>query len=224
MLYWLYMKHFIAKHRILMMILSIGVVAILTLAFLLALPASRYATKSILASIQAHLTIPVSEAYSDIDTKNLSETQKKIVAITKAEYEKKPVSFDQNVLKYSQGIKEPWCADYATWVFNQAGVPLSNPNSRSWRIPGVLTLQSYFKDQDKYEAIGTYTPKTGDLAIYVGNKTLDGRSRQHTNIVLKVEGDTMTTVGGNERGRMRISTQSYKTNENSLVGFGVLDK
>lgn len=212
------------KHTILKIASILVAVLLVVFLGLILSPSTRDATKAMLSGIQAHLTLGANTPFPEADQTDLSETQKKIIEITKAEYEKKPVSFDQNVLKYSQGIKEPWCADYATWVLNQAGVPLSNPNSRSWRIPGVLTLQSYFKDQDKYEVIGTYTPKTGDLAIYVGNRTLDGRSRQHTNIVLKVEGDTMTTVGGNERGRMRISTQSYKTNENSLVGFGVLDK
>lgn len=104
----------------------------------------------------------------------------------------------------------------------QAGTPLSNPNSGSWRIPGVLTLQSYYRSVGKYKTVGSYTPKTGDVAIYIGKNTLDGRSHQHTNIVLGVDKGTMTTIGGNENGRMRVSTQSYKRDQNGLVGFGVL--
>jgi hypothetical protein len=194
----------------------------LILFLLLLIPSTRYATKSTLQALQAHLTLPANGAFPDVDKANLSPVQKNIVTITKAEYAKHPVSFDTNVLKYSQNNKESWCADYASWVLKQAGAPLSNPNSGSWRIPGVLTLQSYFQNQNRYKTVGEYKPKTGDLAIYVGKRTLDGSSKQHTNIVLSVSGDTMTTIGGNEVGRMRISTQSYKTGQNSLVGFGTL--
>ena len=189
---------------------------------LLAIPTTRPAIRSFISSTQAHLSFPASTPFPEVDQTKLNEQQKRIVTLTKEEYRKRPISFDENVLKYSQGNRESWCADYASWILKEAGAPLSNPNSGSWRIPGVLTLQSYFQSENRYRRVGTYTPKTGDLAIYVGKSTLDGHSRQHTNIVLKVNGNTMTTIGGNENGRMRISSQPYKTEANSLVGFGVL--
>ena len=175
-----------------------------------------------LQTLEAHITWPAENEYPEVASANLSPVQKKIITITKNEYQKRPVSFDKSVLAYTQGNKEPWCADYATWVLKQAGAPLANPNSGSWRIPGVLTLQNYYKSSGKYQMAGRYQPKTGDLAFYIGNKTLDGRSKQHVNIVLNVEGNTMTTIGGNELGRMRINTQNYKKGANNLVGFGIL--
>lgn len=206
--------------------LNVLLLAMLSLATVLTIvmnsSRAKTAVKSFISATQAHLSGSVHGEYPAVDTTNLTPVQKNIIEITRREYALKPVSYDQNVLKYSQGIKEPWCADYATWVLKEAGAPLKNPNSGSWRIPGVLTLQEYYKSNNRYQKVGSYTPKTGDLAIYIGSRTLDGRSRQHTNIVLKVEGETMTTIGGNERGRMRISTQNYTSNQNSLVGFGVL--
>ena len=44
----------------------------------------------------------------------------------------------------------------------------------------------------------------------------------HTNIVLSVHGDEMTTIGGNETGHLRIETQSYAKGAGGLDGFGVL--
>lgn len=212
------------RNRLVTVIIGSLSVLILFVILLAASPNTRRKSVIVLASLQAHLTLPANNQYPQIDTTKLSQTQKKIIDITRAEYNKKPISFDQNVLTYTQGNSEPWCADFATWVLYKAGVPISNPNSRSWRIPGVLTLQSYYQAQQRYKEVNTYTPKPGDIAIYIGERTLDGRNRQHTNIVLKVEEDIMTTIGGNERGRMRVSTQSHKSNDNGLVGFGVLDK
>ncbi len=148
-----------------------------------------------------------------------------IVQITRQEYAERPTSYDRTVLKYTDGNKEPWCADFTSWVMKQSGVPYKNQNSTSWRIPGVLTLQEYYKSENRYiKADGKYRPKVGDVAIYVGERTLDGRSRQHANIVLDTIGDNMVTIGGNEQGRMRVSMVNFKTNESSLVGFGTLPK
>ena len=107
----------------------------------------------------------------------------------------------------------------------QSGVPYTNPNSKNWRIPGVLTLQEYYKKENRFvKADGRYKPVVGDVAIYIGDKTFDGRSRQHVNIVLSTEGTNMVTIGGNEQGRMRVSMSNYATNEGNLVGFGTLPK
>lgn len=163
----------------------------------------------------AHLSSPVSGQFPVIPTARLSPLQRRIVDLTQQEYTKKPVSYDGNVLKYSQGSKEPWCADFASWIFMQAGRPFDNPNSGSWRIPGVYTLQEYFQAYNTYKMAGTYVPKTGDVAIY-------HQGEGHTNIVLTVKNGQMTTVGGNESGRIRIETQSYAKGADGLDGFGVL--
>ena len=210
------------KHSKLVIITCAVLIIGLTLVVLLNLPNTRSYFKSAISSALAHLSSRTSEPFPTIETVGLSTEQIAIVKLSSQEYAKKPVSFDQNVHIYTEGVNEPWCADYVSWIYKKAGTPLSNPNSGSWRIPGVLTLQQYFKSTNRYKSVGAYTPKTGDVAMYVGNKTLDGRSRQHTNIVLKVENNSMTTIGGNERGRLRVSSQPYNTDENSLVGFGIL--
>lgn len=194
-------------------------------ASIILIPSSRSKIREVLGYTYAHLSSRADTPFPNIDTSNLSETQVRIIQIAKDEYKNRPVSFDSSVLKYSEGNKEPWCADFTSWVMKQAGAPYSNPNSGHWRIPGVLTLREYYQSEDRYipANIG-YRPQVGDVAIYIGNKTLDGRSRQHTNIVVSVEGNQMITIGGNERGRMRISRQDYTDNQNSLVGFGTLNK
>ena len=178
-------------------------------------------TRRNVESLSAHISNPSHPPFPEIDESSLSPVQQRIVRISREEYAKKPVSYDDNVLKYSNGIAEPWCADYLSWVMREAGVPFANPNSGGWRIPGVLTLREYYKSTGRYRDAQQYKPQVGDAAIFV-NTTSFNTSRQHTSIVLKVEGDQITTIGGNERGRLRVQTQKLVYGEKGLVGYGTL--
>lgn len=149
--------------------------------------------------------------FPTIDPQTLTPDQQKVVNILKQEYELQPEG-----TKYAEGIVEPWCADFVSWVFKEADMPLSNPNSGYWRIPGTYTLREYYESIGKFESPGTgYTPKVGDIMLY-DNPSVFG---QHTNIVIKNEGGVITTIGGNERGAIRIAEQ---TNPEAIgfVGYG----
>ncbi|QRY62157.1 CHAP domain-containing protein [Gordonia sp. PDNC005] len=151
--------------------------------------------------------------YPDVDTAQLSPVQQRIVDVTRAEYDAQPAG-----TKYSQGVEEEWCADFVSWVMRSAGREFSNPNSGSWRIPGVYTLTEYFQAEKRFRPAGSgYTPKLGDVMLY-GH---DSPFRQHTNIVLTVDDGVVTTVGGNEwGGHVRISR--FDLSDRGLVGIGVL--
>ena len=197
-----------------------------SLALLLLLnPIATRTIRITVSTLFARVSSPTNEPFPSVNTNGLNDIQKKILNLTQEEYAKKPVSYDSNVLTYSEGAKESWCADFVSWIMKESDKPYSNPNSGHWRIPGVLTLQEYYKSEKRYiDANANYTPLTGDVAIYIGTKTLDQRSNQHTNIILKTDGDYMYTIGGNERGRLRIDKQNYKEKRNSLIGFGTLER
>ncbi len=148
-----------------------------------------------------------------IDEANLTKMQKKILAFARQEFASKP-----DYKKYSEGKSEPWCADFVSWIMKEAGVPLKNPNSGSWRIPGTYTLQDYYKSIGTFkDASSGYTPKLGDVAVY-RNSPVFG---DHTNIVLKNEDGVLTTIGGNEKGKLRVYVNTQK-NHSGLLGYGVL--
>lgn len=143
-----------------------------------------------------------------------------VIQIAEAELAKNVVEYDSNVLKYSDGNREPWCADFVSWVFKEAGVPFTGGLSGGWRIPSVLSMQSWFKTNATYFNVGDQTPRPGDVAFYIGSQTPDGGSQSHVNIVIEVNGDTMTTIGGNEGDRVTKSVKSIRLDEQGLVGFG----
>jgi N-acetylmuramoyl-L-alanine amidase len=130
--------------------------------------------------------------------------------------------YEGEILQFSDGNREPWCADFVSWVYKNAGLPFSGGSSGGWRIPGVLSMQAFFKNTTGYEyfEVGQKQPEPGDVAFYVGNQTPDGGSTQHVNIVIAVSGSTMTTIGGNEGNQVKKSERAIKLGENSLVGFG----
>jgi len=150
--------------------------------------------------------------FPNIDTTQLSEDQNKVVAILKAEYELNPKG-----TKYSQAIEEAWCADFVSWVYNEAGKPLLNPHSGSWRIPGTFTLREYYESIGKLKlADSGYTPKVGDIMLY-DNPSPFG---QHTNIVIDNDSGIVTTIGGNEPGGIRI-VKHVKPDTIGFIGYGV---
>ena len=146
---------------------------------------------------------------------DLSPRQRSILTVARTEWEHPGPS-----TKYSDGIDENWCADFVSWVLRRAGYPMSNPNSGSWRIPGVLTLQSYLTTVGRFRAVGDgYRPQPGDIVVYNG-----GAFGQHTNLVIGVHGDTVETVGGNQRagiGPTSITVRESGLNDTGVIGYGV---
>ncbi|WP_405161043.1 DUF2272 domain-containing protein [Nocardia sp. NBC_01499] len=153
-----------------------------------------------------------STTFPAIDTSTLDQTQAKVVAVTAREF-RSPGSGG----KYAEGASEPWCADFVSWVMRESGVPLANPNSGSWRIPGVYTLQEYYASTGRFAPIGSYQPRTGDVLMY-GDTSPFG---QHTNIVLTSGAGVVTTIGGNEFGQVSVHTFAL-AEVPGIVGFGRL--
>ncbi len=164
---------------------------------------------------------------ADIDTANLSPLQLKILDIVKSEYAKAPASYDETVLQYTEGFEESWCADFISWVLNEAGSPNLSSETGYWRIPGVLSLQTYYKEMDGYKTVDdSYVPQLGDAAFYIGQETPDAKSSEHVAFVLSYDGNTLVTVGGNEGddGTLRVRSETLDANKaKGLVGFGVLE-
>jgi hypothetical protein len=98
--------------------------------------------------------------------------------------------------KYSNGRAEEWCADFASWIYNQAGDPFgpAGSNGPSWDISLVsnLDVPPQSGSQFTFHSLASgYTPQPGDLAIHGGG---------HVNIVVAVSGSTITLIGGDQGG------------------------
>lgn len=147
--------------------------------------------------------------FPDIDTAGFSDQQNALLALLSKQYDNpQPGTF------YSEGVTESWCADFVTWNLNQIGMPLKNPNSGSWRIPGTFTLAEYYQSVNNLHSPSNYTPTFGDVAIYKGDRYMG----DHTNFVLYVHDGQITTIGGNENNAIHIQTHPLDDSR-SIVGF-----
>ncbi|MEO5948960.1 MAG: CHAP domain-containing protein [Candidatus Saccharimonas sp.] len=154
------------------------------------------------------------QAFPAINQDGLSTAQKKVVDLLKKEYASQP-----DGEKYSGG-SEAWCADFVSWVLYRANVPLINPNTDSWRIPGTKTMKTFYETNQRFKSSKEdYTPQVGDVAFY-DNPSPYG---QHVNFVLKYENGLLTTIGGNEPGGIRISTHDIKSDP-GFLGYGLLSE
>ena len=155
---------------------------------------------------------PGEAAFPDIDTANLSPTRQKIISLAKTEFKAQSAG-----AKFSQDAEEAWCANFVSYIMNQAGAPLKNPHTGGWRIPGTFTLREYYEANGRFKAANSgYQPLPGDVAIY-RNSPVFG---DHTNIVLKNDNGALTTVGGNETNRIRVFVNHDKQYD-GLLGYGV---
>ncbi|HNP55602.1 MAG TPA: CHAP domain-containing protein [Gordonia sp. (in: high G+C Gram-positive bacteria)] len=141
----------------------------------------------------------------------LTPIRQRIVAVLRSQYENPP----ESPAVYTEGIREPWCADFVSWTQRRAGSPVRNPTNGSWRIPGVATLADYYRSVGRFHG-PDYRPKPGDVVIYEP----PNRFKQHTNTVIAVDGDRVTTLGGNEPPN-GISVNSYRLSKvRGIVGYG----
>jgi hypothetical protein len=108
---------------------------------------------------------------------------------------------------------EDWCADFAEWVWQQAGVD----------VTGLNALALSFKDYGV--AHGTWhtsNPQPGDAAVYDGYEP-DGHETEHVGIVVSVTNGLPDVVNGNFSGAVvELSQQVSNDPQNiayDLVGF-----
>lgn len=153
-----------------------------------------------------------------------TESLNRVIASARAELALHPVEYDSNVLKYTTGRQEAWCADFVSWNFKTGGLPFEGGND-GWQIPSVLSMQEWFKAGklgSRYIPVGTGPPQPGDVAFYIGSQTPDGGSNQHVNIVISVDipNNTYQAIGGNESNTVKLSTRKIVLGASGLVGFG----
>ena len=141
----------------------------------------------------------------------VSEVRQDILVIARREYDN-----PQPPETYIAGEWEPWCADFVSYIYKEAGHPFVNPNSGSWRIPGIYTLRDYFTISGRWHSADDYIPKPGDVAIYDG-----GVFGGHTNLVLATDDNELIALGGNEGNKINLMRFNYRDPRYGLQGFGV---
>lgn len=99
---------------------------------------------------------------------------------------------------------EPWCADFVSWAWKRAGVPIGFGGNGSDYVPELMAW-ARFSGKWRWARSG-YTPRTGDLIVYRSGGSRYG----HVGLVVKVTRGRVHTVEGNLRDRvMRASVKPW---------------
>lgn len=107
---------------------------------------------------------------------------------------------------------EPWCADFVSWVWRGAGVPIGFGGRGSDYVP-ELVLWARLTGRWHASDRGGYRPLRGDLIVY-----RDGEGRKgHVGLVVRYNGSRLRTVEGNYRDR--VSRRSVRLSDRSIIGF-----
>ena len=122
---------------------------------------------------------------------------------------------------YTQGATEQWCADFVSWVYNQAGYPFAGGGG--WRFPGVIDIYNLGELNQKFHwhsSTSGYVPQPGDLAIHY-DPTLTN-PYYHVNLVVAVNTatQTVTYIGGDQPNPIAPVTYYGTSNSNSVVSSG----
>lgn len=130
---------------------------------------------------------------------SLSTVRQNVVCVANQELSK----WDNGEMKrgtdfytYSYGKNQEWCADFASWVYNTAGYPISL-GAENGQVSAVSSLKTIAEGGNRftYHDKAGYTPIPGDLVYQKGGVS-------HVSIVVSVNTNenTITIVGGNQGG------------------------
>ena len=140
--------------------------------------------------------------------------------------------FNPQVLQYTEGNNEDWCADFVSWVFNKAGYPFvtaAGPGRSSWRITlvnarvaGYPNLRDYFIKNGAYKTKESlYVPAPGDVVIF------SRQGRSHTGIVSRVDQPAnknekwIYTIEGNSK-YDDVRNAAYPISDGTIDGYGTI--
>lgn len=152
------------------------------------------------------------EAFPTVADAGLDDSQRRIITVLRQEYEAQPLG-----RKYTEGAREYWCADFVSWIMKEAGQPLEG-NTSAWRIDDVPPLIAYYQQQNRFIPAAEYRdPQVGDVLLHQEPSAFGN----HTHIVVTVDGDTVTTIGGNEGNIIRQTTFKL-ADATGLYGAGTL--
>ncbi len=109
-------------------------------------------------------------------------------------------------------VAEPWCADFVSWAWRRAGVPLGFGGLGSDYVPDLVAWARLTRRW--HWARDGYTPRTGDLIVYRSG----GSRRGHVGLVVKVAGGRVHTVEGNLQDRvMRRAVKGWAPNVTGYI-------
>ncbi len=115
---------------------------------------------------------------------------------------------------------EFWCADFVSWVYNEAGRPFTGGSDGGWRIPAVTTMRQWLQTNGMWFTAGSAEdPQPGDVIVFSDD--------EHVGIVEYLDDagtpgnpadDVIHTIEGNTSNM--VARRSYRRVGDTVAGWG----
>ena len=116
-----------------------------------------------------------------------------------------------SVLQLTDGNREPWCADFVSWVLRAAGRPFTGGASGGWRLAWTPDVRAWFLARDRYRPRLVAVPAPGDV-VWFGHG--------HVGIVRRAGPDLLETIEGNADDAVRVRRYPGWRADTRIDGFG----
>lgn len=130
--------------------------------------------------------------------------------------------------KYTEGSPGQWCAMFASWITREAGSPLVDPTSESWKIANSRVFTEYLKQKGTFYtredvAKNNIQPRVGDFVMYYRGKIEDNLG--HIDVVINTTGDGRADlIGGNIRDQIAYRKDFPYADYYGFLGIGRPEK
>lgn len=122
------------------------------------------------------------------------------------------------------GAGTPWCAIFASWVSNEAGLIEGEDYPRH---AAVFGWHQWAVENDKFEpANGSYEAQPGDMVLYdwSGTGSFAAGGGSHIDIVVEhVKGQSLKVIGGNVSDDVQEYDATHSLNGGKVMGFVVMN-
>ncbi len=131
--------------------------------------------------------------------------------------------------KYTESSPGQWCAMFASWVAKEAGNPLVNPRTDSWKITNSRAFTDYLKQKGTFysrEQIikDNIQPQIGDYVVFYRGNYEDNLG--HIDIVVSSNSSNgkADLIGGNYRDSVNYRKDFPYMDSYGFLGFGSPEK
>jgi hypothetical protein len=115
------------------------------------------------------------------------------------------------ILQFTDGNAEAWCADFVSWVLRAAGTPFTGGASGGWRLAWTPDVRAWFAARDRYRSRLVASPQPGDVIWFVHG---------HVGFVTSATADRIETIEGNSGDALRARTYDAWRSNSKIHGFG----
>lgn len=131
--------------------------------------------------------------------------------------------------KYTESTPAQWCAMFVSWVTREAGAPMYDERTKSWRFMNSRLLIEYLKLNGTWysreEVIANnLKPRLGDFVFFYRGELEENLG--HVDVVVDVSGAAGTAglIGGNIRDRVLYRENFPYQEHYGFLGFGRPEK